>query len=177
MSQPRAFTLKDSYPTQDIQSLPIIDSVVLSDDDIHLLSEIGFLAATQRAVARAQTIFNLLRQLRPSSALPVIGLAMVWLAVNQPEKAINLLESVYFEKEEEQFTISVYRGMALFFGGRPNEGNRVVKKALLAFKFLTVEKASKDFTVSPELIATVKLACNLVGEKFSFGEKFDHAQP
>jgi hypothetical protein len=64
---------------------------VLTVEELRLLAEIGFMATTRGQCRRAKTIFEGLRELRPASPAPYIGLALAHLGVGAMEEAARVL--------------------------------------------------------------------------------------
>jgi predicted Zn-dependent protease len=68
-------------------------TIELKAEAVRLFAEIGFLGLGRGRTAEAETIFEMLRALRPSEEAGAVGSAMAALAVNRPDSAIKLLKA------------------------------------------------------------------------------------
>lgn len=100
---------------------------MLSADDARLLAEVGFLAAGAGDAARAETIFNALRRLRPDRAYPVVGLAVAWMNANRAPDAVRLLEGAMAPDPADRALLDAWRGFALQLAGRRAESVRLLE--------------------------------------------------
>ncbi|ARP97268.1 hypothetical protein CAL15_03705 [Bordetella genomosp. 13] len=87
------------------------------------------LAARRGDVARADAIFNALRELRPGRAYPYIGLALARIAAGQAAEAAQLLERAAIDDAAERAQAQAWRGLALQLAGRAAESRKVLHEA------------------------------------------------
>ncbi|WP_181705344.1 tetratricopeptide repeat protein [Chthonobacter rhizosphaerae] len=64
---------------------------LLDGEDLRLLADIGFIAATRGLHGQAGAIFAALQALRPDTEAPSIGLALTDLAAGRPQDALDRL--------------------------------------------------------------------------------------
>jgi len=103
-------------------------AVVLSADEIRLLTEIGFVAAGRGDVPRARQVFEALAVLRPQRAFPRIGLAVALLNAGQAREAVEVLERAPLQDAEERAMLDAWRGFALQLAARRGESLRVLSR-------------------------------------------------
>lgn len=103
---------------------------VLDSDEIHLLTEIGFLAAGAGDLHRAATIFNALQQLRPERGFPLVGLAVAHLNAGKSAEAVALLERVHLASPGEQALLDAWRGFALQLSGHLDQSRRLLETVM-----------------------------------------------
>lgn len=84
-------------------------TIGLNTDAVKLLANIGFLGLSRNQPAASEAIFSVLCQLRPREEVGAVGSAMVALAANKPEIAIERL------RRAEQ-TPSVVAFLAVAYG-------------------------------------------------------------
>lgn len=92
------------------------------------LLEVGFLAAGMGRVDDAEAIFGCLRELRPDSEFPVIGLALAYLNTGRFDDAIHRLQREALAIQPESFTALAYLGLALQLAGRREESASVLQR-------------------------------------------------
>jgi hypothetical protein len=120
---------------------------VLTPDEVRLLSEVGFLAASAPALqVESERLFRQLIELRPRRAFAYIGLATGWLNRGRPEEAAAAmaegirrqsapwgdeppdLES--FDPAEDPPMMQVFHGLTLLAARRTAEGQQVLGSLL-----------------------------------------------
>jgi len=94
------------------------------------LLEIGFLAAGMGRLEEAEVIFGCLRELRPESEFPSIGLALTYLNAGRSDDAIHRLEREALAIQPESLTASAYLGLALQLAGRNEESRRILRRVV-----------------------------------------------
>ena len=109
---------------------PAENQYLLDSDNIHLLTEVGFLAAARADVNRAEAIFGALASIRPDRSFSYIGLAMAYLNSNRPEEAVAVLaQGTKVVMAQEQGELQAVRALALQMAGRSAESQRVLLAA------------------------------------------------
>lgn len=102
----------------------------LTSEEISLIAELGFMAATAGFVVPAIRIFQGLLVLRAEHAFPYIGLAVARLYVGAFNDAVRVLredaDAVRHGREE----IQLYLGLALHLADQPTEAARVLSALL-----------------------------------------------
>ncbi|KRC70302.1 hypothetical protein D3C87_406700 [compost metagenome] len=109
------------------EAVSLETAFALAADDARLLTEVGFLAAGAGDAARAETIFNALRRLRPAAAYPLIGLTVACLNAGRAPDAVALLESAAMADPGERALLDAWRGFALQLAGRNGESRRLLE--------------------------------------------------
>lgn len=100
-----------------------------SPAEIRLLADLGFAAAGRADVARAETIFAGLRDLRATRAFPYIGLATAYMNAGRPDEAVLALQSALEHVQDERAEIDAFLGLALQMAGRTAESGRALERA------------------------------------------------
>lgn len=106
------------------------DQFPLTSEEIRLIAELGFMAATAGFVVPAIRIFQGLLVLRAEHAFPYIGLAVARLYVGAFKDAVRVLREdadVVLHGREE---IQLYLGLALHLADQPTEAVRVLSALL-----------------------------------------------
>ena len=102
----------------------------LCSDEIKLLTEVGFLAASRGEVAQAEGIFSGLQRLRPERGFSYIGLAVALLNNRRYDQAATLLfEALERVNSDERDEVNAFLGLALQLGGRTSESLRALQAA------------------------------------------------
>lgn len=100
----------------------------LSDDDLRLVAQIGFIALESAQVLHAQVIFDALRVIKPEKALPWIGLSQVQLGLGRAQEAVRMLRKALVEHPDDGDLLA-YLGLALREAGHDRESNAVLQSA------------------------------------------------
>lgn len=116
------------------------DGELLTPDDVRLLSDIGFVAASSSQRDRALQIFQTLTLFRPLKAFPYLGLAMANLNAKKPAEAVQALAlgrrvlaaapQRSAEIDEDYAMLGVFEGIAVQSDQRRTEGQRLIAAAL-----------------------------------------------
>lgn len=104
-------------------------SFSLEPADAKLLTEIGFIAAYQGDVDRADAVFDGLARLRPDRAYPWIGKTLARFHVGRAHEAAQLLEQqlVSMTDANEIELLRVWRGMALQLSGHASQARTLLE--------------------------------------------------
>jgi hypothetical protein len=105
-----------------------IETGYLTNEQIRLLAEIGFMAAGIGQSARAEKIFSAIAVLRPNTAAPYIGIAMARLNARDFEGAIRVLRDDGMKAVQDNAEIRVFLGLALGLANRAAESERVLRQ-------------------------------------------------
>ncbi len=98
----------------------------LTSDEISLIAELGFMAATAGFVVPAIRIFQGLLVLRADHAFPYIGFAVARLYVGAFDEAVRVLRDDANAALHGRDEIELYLGLALHLAGQPAEAARVL---------------------------------------------------
>lgn len=98
----------------------------LSSEEINLVAELGFMAATAGYVVPAIRIFQGLQVLRPVHAFPFVGLAVSRLYVGAFIDAVRVLRENAAGVLHGMDEIELYLGLALYLADQPAESTRVL---------------------------------------------------
>ena len=101
---------------------------VLEPVDAKLLTEIGFLAAYQGDVDRADAIFDALVAVRPGRAYPWVGKTLARFHVGRATEAAAFLERVSSTDEDEAAVLQAWRGMALQLSGHAAQARTLLEQ-------------------------------------------------
>lgn len=77
---------------------------VINSDEIKVLVDIGFLAASRNITKHANAIFNAVMAARPQLSAGYVGMAYTWLGANEPQKALDLLAKAPMSIEGDLFS-------------------------------------------------------------------------
>lgn len=107
---------------------------LLTSDDIQLLTQVGFIAASRADVQRAEAIFGALQRVRPARAFAHVGLACARLNAGRAAEAAQALERALPDVAdgEDADTVRAFLGLALQLDGRHSESRRVLQNLLRA---------------------------------------------
>lgn len=100
----------------------------LSAEDAKLLTGIGFLAAYQGDVARADAVFDALACVRPGRAYPWIGKTLARFHVGQALEAAIFLEHVSLADQDEAAMLQAWRGFALQLSGHAKQARTLLEQ-------------------------------------------------
>lgn len=129
------------------------DSALPDSDDIHLLTEIGFLAAGRGDLVRAEAIFGALALLRPHKAFAHVGLAMALMNRGRHAEAARRIEHISLPEAAERELLGAVRGLALQLDRRTAEASRLLQSI-----------ASQHTDAGAEPSDGVRLARRLLGD-------------
>lgn len=96
--------------------------------DAKLLTEIGFLAAYQGDVTRADAVFDALASIRPGRAYPWVGKTLARFHAGRPDEAVAFLERVQITDQEESAVLQAWRGFALQLSGHAQQARTLLEK-------------------------------------------------
>jgi tetratricopeptide (TPR) repeat protein len=102
----------------------------VTSEEVKLLAQIGFLAATSGYVVPAIRLFEGLRVLRPGQAFPFIGLALARMTVGAFQDAVRVLREEGLRAVPESEEIQVYLGLALALAKQPQDAQRLLNTLL-----------------------------------------------
>lgn len=106
-----------------------VDVFVLDAAEAKLLTELGFIAAYQGDVDRADAVFGGLARVRPGRAYPWIGKALARFHVGRAEEAAMLLEKqALLTHEQDIALLQAWRGMALQLSGHSSQAHSLLEK-------------------------------------------------
>lgn len=94
---------------------------------VRRLTEVGFLACGQGRFDEATTIFDALREARPQSEYPLIGLAVLELARNNADGAVAVLRRQALSAFPDSATVKAFLGFALFAQGHRQESRAILE--------------------------------------------------
>lgn len=103
------------------KSVKVIKQFPLTSEEISLLAELGFMAATAGFVVPAIRIFQGLLVLRADHSFPYIGLAVARLYVGAFNDAVRVLREDANAVQHGRDEIELYLGLALQLAGQPKE--------------------------------------------------------
>ncbi len=101
---------------------------LLTPEDIRLLTQVGFIAAGQADVIRAERIFGALARLRPARAFAPVGRAMALLNAGRAPEAVQALQQARpgMQAGEDADTLAAFLALALQLDGRSSESRRTL---------------------------------------------------
>ncbi|MES3002906.1 MAG: hypothetical protein V4787_19610 [Pseudomonadota bacterium] len=105
-----------------------VRNLPLTDDDLRLVAQIGFIALESAQVLHAQVIFDALRVIKPEKSLPWIGLSQVQLGLGRAQEAVRMLRKALVEHPADGDLLA-YLGLALREAGHERESNAVLQSA------------------------------------------------
>lgn len=103
-------------------------AIVLAAADAKLLTEIGFLAADQGDVVRADAVFDALCRLRPDRAYPWLGKCLARFYAGRADEAAQLLERVSCPDNDENGLLQAWRGLALQLAGHSAQSRVLLER-------------------------------------------------
>lgn len=99
-----------------------------SNDDVQLLTQVGFLAAGRGDAAAALRIFEALALLRPDRSFAYVGLAVALLNAGRAGEAVQRLDAVRLPGGPELDMLEAFKGLALQFAERRGESTYVLRR-------------------------------------------------
>ena len=115
---------------QNISVENIVSQYPLTSDEIRLISEIGFMAASVGLAQPATRIFQGLKIIRPDRPFIFIGLALAHMLVGSWEEAIYILRDEGLQVAPESHELQLYLSLALFASQQPSQGERILSALL-----------------------------------------------
>lgn len=103
-------------------------AIVLAAADAKLLTEIGFLAADQGDVVRADAVFDALCRLRPGRAYPWLGKTLARFHAGRADDAAMFLERVLCQDKDENAMLQAWRGLALQLAGHSAQSRTLLER-------------------------------------------------
>lgn len=89
---------------------------------VRLLMRIGYWSVWHGLFAEAATLFTGARAARPQSELPVLGMAVLALAMQKPDSAVQLLREHALPLNPDSELVQAHLGCALRMAGQESEG-------------------------------------------------------
>ena len=102
----------------------------LSSNEIRLLSEIGFMAASLGLAQPATRIFQGLKILRPDQPFIFIGLALAHMLVGSWSEAVYILRDEGLRIIPDSHELQLYLSLVLFASQQPSHGERILSSLL-----------------------------------------------
>ena len=102
------------------------DQFPLTSEEISLIAELGFMAATAGFVVPAIRIFQGLLVLRADHSFAFIGLAVARLYIGAFSDAIQVLREDAAAVQYGRDEIELYLGLSLHLAGQPAEASRIL---------------------------------------------------
>ena len=104
--------------------------MLLDSKEIHLLTEVGFLAAAKSDLKRSVIIFSALKRLRPEGLFVYVGWACALMNSQQHEAAIEVLSrGVERVEKEDLATLQAFLALAYQLAGRSSESSKAIEAA------------------------------------------------
>lgn len=111
-----------------VAATAIATAFELDAADAQLLTEVGFLAAYQGDVARADAVFDALASIRPGRAYPWVGKTLARFHAGRADEAVVFLERVQITDNEESALLQAWRGFALQLSGHTKQARTLLEK-------------------------------------------------
>ncbi len=93
---------------------------------VRLLMRIGYWSVWHGLYPEAATLFNGARAARPQSELPVLGMAVLAMAMQQSETAVQLLRDHAVPLNPRSELVQAHIGCALRLAGHEDEGQGIL---------------------------------------------------
>lgn len=128
--------------------------------EVQLMMEIGFLAVGSNRFGDAERIFTGIQSVRPDSELPLIGRAVVRMAAEKIDDAIQLLQMAV-QKNEDSFLAMSFLGTALQMANYNSAATDVLQQVIDA-DHKQRQKAGEHHSSDRSYQAAVDLAQSLL---------------
>ena len=112
------------------ESNQLRDQFPLSSDEIRLIADVGFMAATGGHAVPSIRLFEGLRTLRPHHSFPYIGLSLARMTVGACNDAVRILREEGLEALPDDEDIQLYLSLALHLAKQQQESQRLLSKFL-----------------------------------------------
>lgn len=106
--------------------------MLVTSEDVQLLTQVGFIATGRADVERAEAIFGALLAVRPRRAFAHVGLACARMNAGDAGAAARALERALpgVAEGEDADTVQAFLGLALQLDGRLGESRRVLQEVV-----------------------------------------------
>lgn len=95
---------------------------------VRLLMRLGYWSVWHGLYSEAAALFNGARAARPQSELPVLGMAVLGMVMQQPDHAVQLLREQALPLNPASELVQAHIGCALRLSGRESEGMDVLRR-------------------------------------------------
>lgn len=95
---------------------------------VRLLMRIGYWSVWNGLYAEAATLFSGARAARPQSEIPVLGMAVLAMAMQKPDSAVQLLRENAVPLNPGSELVQAHLGCALRLGGEESEGIAILER-------------------------------------------------
>lgn len=116
--------------SQVISEVSSVSQYPLTSEEIRLISEIGFMAASLGLAQPSSRIFLGLKTIRPDRSFIFIGLALAHMLVGNWPEAIYILRDEGLRVIPDSYEIKLYLSLVLFASQQPGQGERILSALL-----------------------------------------------
>ncbi len=102
----------------------------ISTELIQILMEIGYFAGENGYPVESEVIFEALRQARPNSEYPLIGLAVTMMNLGKYDEAVQTLTNEALGVNPESNLAKSFLGLALKLAGRTEECKGILNEVI-----------------------------------------------
>ncbi len=95
---------------------------------VRLLLRTGYWSMWNGLYAEAAALFNGARAARPESEVPVLGMAVLAMVMQQPDSAVQLLREKAAALNPQSELVQAHLGCALRLAGREAEGQEILSR-------------------------------------------------
>jgi hypothetical protein len=99
-----------------------------SAEVVRLLLRIGYWSLWNGLYAEAAALFNGAKAARPESEVPVLGMAVLAMVMQQPDSAVQLLRDKALSLNPQSELVQAHLGCALRLAGREAEGQEILSR-------------------------------------------------
>lgn len=102
----------------------------IEKQDLQVLAQLGYIAASRADVASAETIFAAVELERPASGAAFVGLALAYMSAGRTNDAVRTLDrGLLVPGQTDSAEIHAFRGVALQLAGRGAESLKALRQA------------------------------------------------
>lgn len=103
-----------------------------SGETVRLLMRLGYWSVWHGLYKEAAALFSGTQAARPQSEVPVIGMAVLAMAMNRPEYAVQILREQALPLNSQSDLVAAHLGCALRLAGQEDEGMQILRQIALS---------------------------------------------
>jgi hypothetical protein len=128
-----------------------------SGPNVRLLMRLGYWSVWNGLYAEASVLFTGAKSARPASEVPVVGMAVLAMVMNQPASAVALLRSMSSPGGQASELVEAHLGCALCLAGEEVDGRGILSRLASQAK----DPAARQMAVNLSALPTAQLTPSL----------------
>ncbi|MEY4940348.1 MAG: hypothetical protein RIQ93_2083 [Verrucomicrobiota bacterium] len=103
-----------------------------SSETVRLMMRLGYWSVWHGLYTEAAALFSGTQAARPQSEIPIIGMAVLSMAMNRPEYAVQILREQALPLNPQSDLVSAHLGCALRVAGQEDEGLQILRQIAIS---------------------------------------------